>query len=216
MTTKAEDRNETIRVNVAANEGAARTGHIRVFGSNSKEALQVISISQAAQGSEPVKAGSVILSFPDENKDDNKVSAYNKSWTAKVGNNSFKMDGFNNNSWKDNWSFIRCGRKDQISTAKIETIDPIAAKIGKVALEVDSVTEAYVNYIRLKVYSDAGFTIQLGTDIDADAIAAGEVTMTIPDDIAAEGLYYVLTIDCKAANKNGIVQISKISYIAAE
>ena len=216
VTTKAEDRNETIRVNVAANEGAARTGHIRVFGSNSKEALQVISISQAAQGSEPVKAGSVILSFPDENKDDNKVSAYNKSWTAKVGNNSFKMDGFNNNSWKDNWSFIRCGRKDQISTAKIETIDPIAAKIGKVALEVDSVTEAYVNYIRLKVYSDAGFTIQLGTDIDADAIAAGEVTMTIPDDIAAEGLYYVLTIDCKVANKNGIVQISKISYIAAE
>ena len=225
VTTKAEDRNETIRVNVAANEGAARTGHIRIFGSNSKEALQVISISQAAQGSEPVKAGSVILSFPDENKDDNKVSAYNKSWTAKVGNNSFKMDGFNNNSWKDNWSFIRCGRKDQISTAKIETIDPIAAKIGKVALEVDSVTEAYVNYIRLKVYSDAGFTIQLGTDIDADAIVenieadkkeAGEITMAVPSDKVGAGLYYKIAIDCAQAASNGIVQISKISYIAAE
>ena len=216
VTTKAEDRNETIRVNVAANEGAARTGHIRIFGSNSKEALQVISISQAAQGSEPVKAGSVILSFPDENKNNNKVSAYDKSWIAKSGDYSFEMFAFNNYNW-NGWSYIKCGRKNNPSTATVKTIEPIAAIIEKVVLTVDKITDAdKINFITLSVYSDSACEEPVVKNIEADKKEAGEITMTVPSDKVGAGLYYVITIDCAPAAGNGIVQISKISYIAAE
>lgn len=216
VTTKAEDRNETIRVNVAANEGAARTGHIRIFGSNSKEALQVISISQAAQGSEPVKAGSVILSFPDENKNNNKVSAYDKSWIAKSGDYSFEMFAFNNYNW-NGWSYIKCGRKNNPSTATVKTIEPIAAIIEKVVLTVDKITDAdKINFITLSVYSDSACEEPIVENIEADKKEAGEITMAVPSDKVGAGLYYVITIDCAPAAGNGIVQISKISYIAAE
>ena len=219
VTTKAEDRNETIRVNVAANEGAARTGHIRIFGSNSKEALQVISISQAAQGSEPVKAGSVILSFPDENKGNknNNCGAYNKDWTAKTGYYSFEMFGFNNNSWNNNWTYIKCGSKSSSYTATVKTIEPIAAKIEKVVLAVDKITDAdKINSITLSVYSDSACEEPIVENIEADKKEAGEITMAVPSDKVGAGLYYRIAIDCAQAASNGIVQISKISYIAAE
>ena len=91
-------------------------------------------------------------------------------------------------------------------------------KVSAVALDLSAVTTQDVNTIKLSVYSDPECTKQVGSDISADKIAAGEVKMTVPSENAAAGLYYVVTVDCKqsSANKNGFVQISKVSYLAAE
>ena len=102
--------------------------------------------------------------------------------------------------------------------ATITTIEPIDIKVSAVALDLSAVTAEDVNSIKLSVYSDPECTKQVGSDISADKIAAGEVKMTVPSENAAAGLYYVVTVDCKqsSANKNGFVQISKVSYLAAE
>ena len=174
-------------------------------------------LSHEAGEAPSVPEGSVVLTFPDENSASNKVNGYDKPWVAKTGANSFNMVGFNNYNW-DGWTYIKCGRKASASVASITSVEPIDIKVSAVALELSAVTAQDVNSIKLSVYSDAECTKQLGSDIDVKEIAVGEVKMTVPAENAAAGLYYVVTIDCKqsSANKNGFVQISKVSYLAAE
>lgn len=39
------------------------------------------------------------LTFPDENKENNKVTMYDKEWEAKIGEDTYKITNANNNSW---------------------------------------------------------------------------------------------------------------------
>lgn len=39
------------------------------------------------------------LTFPDDNKAGNSVSAYTETWTAKIGDFSWEIANFNNNKW---------------------------------------------------------------------------------------------------------------------
>ena len=61
------------------------------------------------------------LSFPDDNSASNKVGGYYKTvvdgvvtedlvWDAKIGEDTWSITNFNNNSWKD-WAYIKCGSK---------------------------------------------------------------------------------------------------------
>lgn len=170
------------------------------------------------QGETPTyPKGSVVLAFPDDNSANNKVNDYMSTWDAKSGDNTFKMVNFNNHQW-NGWSYIRCGRKNADSVASILTTTPIAAKLAKVVLKLDTVTASDLNYIKLAVYSDAACEKQVGADIAPDAIAAGDVNFVIPTETAAENLYYMLTFDCKtsASSKNGFVQVNSVIYFAAE
>ena len=158
--------------------------------------------------------GTVILTFPDENKASNQVNGYDEVWTAKAGANSFTMVQFNNYKW-NGWSYVRCGRK----TASVASIssDAIAAKLDKVLVNLDTVTASDINSITLKVASDAGFS-NIVASVPASGIKAGELAIQIPADKQAAGLYYQVEFDCKAssAGKNGFVQISKFVFVAAE
>lgn len=40
-----------------------------------------------------------VLTFPDENKDNNKVTSYDKTWTAKKNDREYTISNFNNNNW---------------------------------------------------------------------------------------------------------------------
>ena len=161
--------------------------------------------------------GSVVLSFPDDNSANNKVNDYVSEWEAKIGDNAFKIANFNNYQW-NGWTYIKCGRKNADSVASILTTTPIAVKLAKVVLKLDSVTASDLNSIKLAVYSDAACENQVGADIAPDAIAVGDVNFVIPADTAAKNLYYKLTFDCKtsASNKNGFVQVNSVIYFAAE
>ncbi len=44
------------------------------------------------------------LSFPDDNKENNKTQVYTGTWTAKIGDFSWTILHFSNNNW--NWSNI--------------------------------------------------------------------------------------------------------------
>ena len=192
-------------------------GEPQAGGSSTSGGAPAIYRSHTAGVADTYPEGSVILSFPDDNSANNKVNGYDKEWTAKSGSNSFTMMAFNNYEW-NGWTFVRCGRKAAASKASIATETPVAAKVAKVLLRLDSVSAADVNSMKLSVCYDKDFSKEICT-VDPDgAIAPGEVSFAVPAASQAAGLYYKLTFDCKMSSvgKNGFVQISKVIYVAAE
>ncbi len=158
--------------------------------------------------------GSVILKFPDDNSESNKISSYAKTWTAKIGANEFTIANFNNNKW-DNWSYIKCGTKNGDSKASIFTATPIAAKLAKLQVSVDAINTDYVNSVTFNVYSDANKSATVLSKAVED-LKTGIVEISIDADKQAAGLYYELVFDCKQSKSNGVITISKVVYFAAE
>ena len=151
-----------------------------------------------------------VLTFPDDNKNSNKLQVYDSTWTAKIGTNSWTIQNFNNNNWSS-WSWIKCGRGKYTSVACIATDWAIAEAIDKVIVTVDKLTKANVKSTKLEVATDAAFTQNVQT-IELP-IATGNMTYNIP--APAENCYYKLTYDCDkptSGTTNGQVQISKIIY----
>ncbi len=190
-------------------------GEPQAGGSSTSGGAPAIYKSHTAGAEVTYPTGSVILSFPDDNSENNKISAYNKSWEAKIGKDEFTIDGFNNNSWKD-WSYIKCGSKNFESVASIANKTAVAVKVTKVVLNIDNVSAEYVNSIKLSVFSDAGLSKEVCSVNPTGAIEPGDLTFEIPAASQATGLYYKTVFDCKQGKSNGIVQLSKVIYVAAE
>ncbi len=158
---------------------------------------------------------SITLTFPDENSANNAVGSYVNEWTATIGTASWTLTNFNNNSWKNNWTYVKCGRKANASVATITTAQKCVSAMSSVVVTVDKVTKASaINSAKLYVASDSGFTTNVQTTT-ATISDAGDVTFTVSTPTA--NCYYKLEFDCAAEGKNnGIIQISKVVYNAAE
>ena len=174
-------------------------------------------ISHEAGTETTYPTGSVVLTFPDDNKDNNSVNDYVSTWTAKAGSNEFSIENFNNYKW-DGWTYIKCGRKKNTSVAKISTSTAVEAKIAKVAVNADSYDATSVNSLVMNVYSDASLSTKVCTVDVTENAKAGEIEFAVPSANQAKGLYYEIVFDCKvsSAAKNGFVQISRVAYVAAE
>ena len=151
------------------------------------------------------------LTFPDDNSANNAVSAYTEAWTAKIGSDSWTIDKFNNNNWQ-NWSYIKCGKKNDANVASIATDMPIDKAIGSVMVTIDKMTEKHVKSISLEVASDASFANVIET-VEASELAAGEMVFTVTKPTANS--YYKLLFDYdNTSSTNGIIQVSKVAYYA--
>lgn len=152
------------------------------------------------------------LSFPDDNKNNNKLSAYDKSWIAKIGDFSWKITNFNNNNW--GWTHIRAGREKVASVATIDNTTPFDKAIGKIVVGVlQDVDENLVNSICLQVASDAGFSNVIET-IELKSYKKTDFVFNVSAPQA--NLYYRLKFNLKEGStkkkKNGFVQINKVEY----
>ena len=151
------------------------------------------------------------ITFPDENKGSNNASGYTKTWEAKSGNYTWSISNFNNNSWNNNWAYIKCGSKNGASVATITTDEALSKnKITSVIVTVDKATPSSVNSFKLIVYSDASCSKEV-TSI-TKTIATGDIEFVIDPQYQATGLYYKLEINCEKGSGNGFVQISKLVY----
>ena len=139
----------------------------------------------------------------DDNKDNNKISSYTETWTAKAGDQEFTLTGFNNNNW-NNWTYIKCGRKNNASVATIYT--KISFAVKTVVVTVDNFTGGKVNAFKLEVASDADFKNDVQT-VNL-TIAKGDNTFTVPSPVA--NAHYRLTVDCASGSANGLVTVSKL------
>lgn len=160
------------------------------------------------------------LSFPDDNKNNNKYSSYEKSWTAKIGDFYWEIVNFNNNQWGNSWKYIKAGRKDVPSVAKIQNKTPFGKAISKIVVDVDpEVLAKNVKSIYLEVASDAAFTDVVEKVVlpkpSTTNYGKNDFVFVIKNPKA--NLFYNLVFDLnsdqKAKNKkNGFVQINKVEY----
>ena len=149
-------------------------------------------------------ADSIILTFPDDNKENNKISAYTQNWVAKKGAVEFSIANFNNNKWEKNWAYIKCGRKDKESVASIATKSVIAKKIDKVVIFASTYAKENVNSAKLFVSAKADFAGAEGVDM---TYANGQ--LTAPVATPGENLYYKVVLDCKGGSGNGFIVVDK-------
>lgn len=150
------------------------------------------------------------LTFPDDNKANNKVNGYNKNWTAQIGTDTWSIVNFNNNNWGNDWKYIRCGSKNFASVGTITTDFAIDKAISSVVVGIDNITTDFVNSIKLEVTSDKEGKTVFET-VNLEKIAAGDAVFTITT--PKENCYYKLIFDCKQhTKKNGLVTVTKVEY----
>lgn len=136
------------------------------------------------------------------------VNTYTSTWNTKCDGDTWKIANANNNN--KGWNYIRMGRKNYASVATISTAFAIDKAVTKVVMTVDSVTTTSINSLKLTVATDSNFSNVVET-VSATA-KTGAVTFNISN--PTPSAYYKITVDCKSASKNGIIQVSKVQYYA--
>ena len=145
------------------------------------------------------------LTFSADNSD--KASGYSNSWKTTIDGFEWQMTNCNNNSFNNNWAYIRIGSKSNAMTSNITTNTIMDKAITKVVVTVDKTANS--DGTKLEVASDAEFT-----DIKETvtvSLAKGENTYAI--EAPAANSYYRLTFSQKKG-ANGDTQISKVVYYA--
>lgn len=140
-------------------------------------------------------------------KDNNEaVNDYVSIWKNTSDNLKFTIA--NGNNFKGTWDYVRFGSKKGDSTGTITTDSPFAEAIAESTIKIDAVTLESINSIKLLVSTSENFTDDTTTSYDVN-VAKGEQTTKIKTPVA--NAYYRYVIDCKKS-KNGIIQISKITF----
>lgn len=153
------------------------------------------------------------LSFPDDNKGTNGVQAYDKTWTAKIGDFSWEIKNFNNNNWTNSWNYIKAGRGKATSVATIKNETPFDRAIGKVVVDIAEIANAKIkkiNSIKFEVSSDGFQTIDQTNTITSDFNNVEKHTFAVSN--PRVGQYFRLTFDLKDGGSNGFVQVNKVEY----
>lgn len=151
------------------------------------------------------------LSFPDDNKENNKTQVYTGTCPAKIGDFSWTILHFSNNNW--NWSNIRAGRSKATSVATIKNETPFDRAIGKVVVDIAEIANTKIkniNSIKFEVSSDGFQTIDQTITITSDFNNIKKHTFVVSN--PRVGLYFRLTFDMKAGGSNGFVQVNKVEY----
>lgn len=149
------------------------------------------------------------LTFPDENKDNNSVDAYDGEWTAKSGAFEWTMKAFNNHGWKDNWSWIKCGSKKFESTATITTNAAMSDAIKAVNVTVDKYTavDGTTTYLQVASTKDG---LETAAKVEV-TMAKGVLTYNIAT--PQPNMFYRITYYCPKGSSNGYIRISKVEYV---
>ena len=146
-----------------------------------------------------------VLTFPDEGTEGKEINGYDQTWKATIGEDVWTIENFNTYQW-NGWKYIRCGRKKVASVASI-TSPAIDQPISNIVLTIDNITKDKINSIKLQVATDADCN-NVTEEISAK-IEDGDLIFR-PTKSAANN-YYKFIFDCQA-ERNGLIQISKIAY----
>lgn len=131
-----------------------------------------------------------------------------KAWTNTTDGLTYSIVNCANNGSKD-WDYIKVGSKKKDSIGTITTDKPFAEAIAESTIKIDAVTPTSINSIKLLVSTSADFTPETTASYDV-TVAKGEQTTKIKTPVA--NAYYRYVIDCKKAENNGPISISKITF----
>lgn len=182
--------------------------HLRFFMLN---LLVLVSAAVMAQNQAVWKS----LTFPDENKAENKCSAYTTTWTAKIGDDTWSVSNFNNNNW--GWTHIRCGRKKTASTASIMNDAAFTEAVTKVVVNISEAKQLdKVNSVNLIVAKDQACNDIVETvagSFGEGTSFSGDLTFNVT--APAKNLFYKLVIDMEGGSGNGFIHVDAVDYYTA-
>ena len=182
--------------------------HLRFFMLN---LLVLVSAAVMAQNQAVWKS----LTFPDENKNENKCSAYTTTWTAKIGDDTWSVSNFNNNNW--GWTHIRCGRKKTASTASIMNDAAFTEAVTKVVVNISEAKQLdKVNSVNLIVAKDQACNDIVETvagSFGEGTSFSGDLTFNVT--APAKNLFYKLVFDMEGGSGNGFIHVDGIDYYTA-
>lgn len=182
--------------------------HLRFFMLN---LLVLVSAAVMAQNQAVWKS----LTFPDENKAENKCSAYTTTWTAKIGDDTWSVSNFNNNNW--GWTHIRCGRKKTASTASIVNDAAFTEAVTKVVVNISEAKQLdKVNSVNLIVAKDQACNDIVETvagSFGEGTSFSGDLTFNVT--APAKNLFYKLVFDMEGGSGNGFIHVDGIDYYTA-
>lgn len=134
------------------------------------------------------------------------VNDYVSTW--KNTSDDLKFTIANGNNFDGAWDYVRFGTQKGDSTGTITTDSPFAEAIAESAITIDKVTIASIDSIKLFISTSADFKTNT-TSYNVN-VAEGKQITKITTPVA--NAYYKYEIKCKKASKNGIIQISKITF----
>lgn len=179
--------------------------HLRFFMLN---LLVLVSAAVMAQNETVWKS----LTFPDENKEENKCSTYTTSWTAKIGDATWSVSNFSNYDW--GWTHIRCGRKKNASVASIINDAAFTKAVTKVVVKISEAKQLdKVNSVKLIVTKDKACNDIVETvagNFGKETTFAGDLTFNVTKPV--KDLFYKLVIDMKGGSSNGFIHVDGIDY----
>lgn len=182
--------------------------HLRFFMLN---LLVLVSAAVMAQNQAVWKS----LTFPDENKTENKCSAYTTTWTAKIGDDTWSVSNFNNNNW--GWTHIRCGRKKTASTASIMNDAAFKEAVTKVVVNISEAKQLdKVNSVNLIVAKDQACNEIVETvagSFGEGTSFTGDLTFNVTT--PAKNLFYKLVFDMEGGSGNGFIHVDAVNYYTA-
>lgn len=135
---------------------------------------------------------------------------YDQKWTATFSDDTWEMFAFSN--YSKAWKYVRCGSHKAESKATITTGTAYKKALTKVVVTIDKITTKLVKNIQLQISNDNSFTSPTTIKAPASDLKKGNLEFAISAPQA--NAYYRLVFDCKKANKNGVIQVSKIVYYA--
>lgn len=188
-----------VKVNAIAVEGA------KAYAASSVATLDV---TTKAAGS--VAAKTYTLTFANSYGDKG-TNGYTTSWTATRDGFTWTMTNWHNNSYQNDWTFVKAGPKgNKNAHAKIETAAAMPEAISKISITIDNVANGSITSIVLKTSTTNNFTS--GTTIETKlAVVKGEAVFTIPS--PQNNLYYQLDFTLNnTTGKNGVATVSKVVY----
>lgn len=182
--------------------------HLRFFMLN---LLVLVSAAVMAQNQAVWKS----LTFPDENKAENKCGSYTTTWTAKIGDDTWSVSNFNNNNW--GWTHIRCGRKKTASTASIVNDAAFTEAVTKVVANISDAKQLdKVNSVNLIVAKDQACNDIVETvagSFGEGTSFSGDLTFNVT--APAKNLFYKLVFDMEGGSGNGFIHVDGIDYYTA-
>ncbi len=167
-----------------------------------------LTIPMGMWGQTRVEESLIALTFPDDNSSNNGLTQnqYLSTWTAMIDDYSWSISNFNNNNWNGDWTYIKCGRKNNVSVANITTSDAYPEAVTKVSITIDAITTSKVNSITLFISSDGSSWTSAGNYTKS----TGVQTVTLANPTADQ--YYKIEFDCQSGSSNGLVTVSKVEY----
>lgn len=182
--------------------------HLRFFMLN---LLVLVSAAVMAQNQAVWKS----LTFPDENKAENKCSAYTTTWTAKIGDDTWSVSNFNNNNW--GWTHIRCGRKKTASTASVVNDAAFSEAVTKVVVNISEAKQldkvSSVNLIVAKDQACNDIVETVAGSFGEGTTFTGDLTFNVT--APAKNLFYKLVFDMNGGTANGFIHVDAVDYYTA-